>query len=247
MNTRDESAFDRHDLSMYSGRLRAAMEYAGKNNQSALAREVGVKPQAIQYLLDPKNTASGSIHTAKIASALYVEPDWLSDGKGDWRPKSLFTPDLRPQSAAHIASDSTPYTVRLYSDTNMVRAPVVEWERLEAELYKENSEVVAARFEALPVNYKPNTKWVIVDADMPRLMLSRGDLVLIAPVSGQHECVDSKVHLFKTVAGAYFLGTFRLLSSGFEAIPDAGPALESGRHGVQVVGIKCGQIDAIYK
>lgn len=159
---------------------------------------------------------------------------WIAEGKGPERalPKESL-------------SDSAPYTVNPYSDTKMILAPVVEWARLGTDLYKDNKEVIASRFEAIPAGSKPNTKWVEVEADMPRLMLSRGDLVLITPVSGQHECKESKMHLFKTVGGAYFLGTFRRLASGFEAIPDSGPALESEKHGVQVVGIKHGHIESI--
>lgn len=150
-----------------------------------------------------------------------------------------------PPSQPAIVSESTPYTVNLYSGTKMILAPVVEWARLGADLYKDNKEVLASRFEAITAGSKPNTKWVEVEADMPRLMLSRGDVVLITPVSGQHECKESKMHLFKTIGGAYFLGTFRRLASGFEAIPDSGPALESEKHGVQVVGIKHGHIESI--
>ncbi|RYF29810.1 MAG: hypothetical protein EOO23_06575 [Comamonadaceae bacterium] len=62
------------------------MTRAGKNNQSDLAREIGVKPQAIQYLLEPKNGATGSKHIAAIAEALDVSAGWLSNGAGDAPP-----------------------------------------------------------------------------------------------------------------------------------------------------------------
>ncbi len=74
------------DLSSYAGRLRWAMDQAGKTNQSSLASEVGLRPQAIQYLVSPENQAVGSKHTAKLAAALGVDAQWLADGSGTPRP-----------------------------------------------------------------------------------------------------------------------------------------------------------------
>lgn len=70
------------DLSTYTGRLRYAMEKSKQSNQSLLARKVGVKPQAIQYLLDPRNNAVGSKHTPALADALSISARWLSTGEG---------------------------------------------------------------------------------------------------------------------------------------------------------------------
>ncbi len=58
------------------------MDKSGQNNQSMLARKVGIKPQAVQYLLDPRNGASGSKHTAALADALGISSRWLSTGEG---------------------------------------------------------------------------------------------------------------------------------------------------------------------
>jgi SOS-response transcriptional repressor LexA len=58
------------------------MQKAGKTNQSALAREVGIKPQSIQYLANPANGARGSEHSTKLGSALRVNSHWLSTGEG---------------------------------------------------------------------------------------------------------------------------------------------------------------------
>lgn len=70
------------DLSTYRGRLLWAMKKAEKTNQSALAREVGIKPQSVQHLLDPAKNAHGSSHTTKLAVALGVSPRWLETGEG---------------------------------------------------------------------------------------------------------------------------------------------------------------------
>ncbi|SFB50810.1 LexA family protein [Delftia tsuruhatensis] len=64
-------------------RIRLAMEIAKMPSQSELARAVGIKPQAVQYLLDPRNNATGSKHLVKIAEALGVNAVWLATGLGE--------------------------------------------------------------------------------------------------------------------------------------------------------------------
>ncbi len=49
-------------------------------SQSELARQVGVRPQAIQYICDKK--AKRSSFVAEIAEALNISPFWLATGKG---------------------------------------------------------------------------------------------------------------------------------------------------------------------
>ncbi|MBU0914732.1 MAG: hypothetical protein KKD97_00075 [Gammaproteobacteria bacterium] len=66
----------------YAGRLGWAMRRAGRTNQSELARAVGVKPQAIQYLCDLDAGAQGSSHTPSLAKELGVRADWLARGDG---------------------------------------------------------------------------------------------------------------------------------------------------------------------
>lgn len=175
-----------------------------------------------------------------IADVLEKSVDWVARGPSTYEPLTT-----APQMG--VASESPPYTVNPSSDKKTIRAPVVEWARLGIDLFRDNDEVVAKSHEAIPENAKPkrNTKWVEVEADMPRLMLARGDMVLITPISGPLEAKEMRVHLFRTVAGSYFLGTFRRLAKGFEAIPESGPSLESEKHGVEVVGIKHGHIEAL--
>lgn len=66
----------------YAGRLGWAMRRAGRTNQSELARAIGVKPQAIQYLCDLDAGAQGSSHTPSLARELGVRADWLARGEG---------------------------------------------------------------------------------------------------------------------------------------------------------------------
>lgn len=74
------------EITSLAERLRHAMKTAGQESQSELARAVGIKPQAIQYLLEPKNNATGSKHLPKIAQQLGVDPLWLATGNGSSHP-----------------------------------------------------------------------------------------------------------------------------------------------------------------
>lgn len=73
----------------YAGRLGWAMRRAGRTNQSELARAVGVKPQAIQYLCDLDAGAQGSSHTPSLAKELGVRADWLARGEGQPLEKAV--------------------------------------------------------------------------------------------------------------------------------------------------------------
>lgn len=65
----------------FATRVKKAREHA-KLSQAELARRLGLKPQAIQYLEEPKNNARGSKHTAAIARECGVDPNWLGRGEG---------------------------------------------------------------------------------------------------------------------------------------------------------------------
>lgn len=93
----------------YAGRLGWAMRRAGRTNQSELARAIGVKPQAIQYLCDLEAGAQGSSHTPSLARELGVRADWLARGEG---------PPL--EKAALVASEP----LGEEDDQPLVRVPV---------------------------------------------------------------------------------------------------------------------------
>lgn len=70
-------------MDTYAERLNWAMaRHEPPLGQSDLARLTGIKPQAVQYLCDPKRAARGSKHTPQLAAALGVSPHWLATGKG---------------------------------------------------------------------------------------------------------------------------------------------------------------------
>jgi phage repressor protein C with HTH and peptisase S24 domain len=63
----------------YAERLKYAMQIRGVD-QSELARRIGVKPQAIQYLC---KQGKRSVHSVRIANELKINPTWLTDGVGE--------------------------------------------------------------------------------------------------------------------------------------------------------------------
>lgn len=65
-------------MNTYGKRLKHALS-AREINQSELARELGVKPQAVQYLVAKAN---GSSHTSEIARILRIPARWLTHGHG---------------------------------------------------------------------------------------------------------------------------------------------------------------------
>ncbi len=81
------------------------MKRAGLENQSDLARRVGVKQASIWHLLQPAAQKSGL--TPQIAQALGVNPDWLATGKGEpLRDKAsvgALSPDVETTPLAVVA------------------------------------------------------------------------------------------------------------------------------------------------
>lgn len=86
----------------FSERLIEALAQRGMT-QAELARAVGLKQQAIQYLCDKDKNAKGSRKAHEIAQALKVNYPWLIYGNG---PRDQL--DIHPQS--DIASNTAPAT-----------------------------------------------------------------------------------------------------------------------------------------
>lgn len=67
------------NMKEYSERLQYAIDRRG-TSQSELARAIGVKPQAIQYLC---SQGKRSVHSVRIAEVLNINAKWLTDGIGE--------------------------------------------------------------------------------------------------------------------------------------------------------------------
>lgn len=79
------------DMDSYKDRLAAAM--GGEVPRSAviaLARELGVSPQAIQKVLDGKSNAFTAANNVKAARFLRVSSDWLATGEGEMEQADLW-------------------------------------------------------------------------------------------------------------------------------------------------------------
>lgn len=141
-------------------------------------------------------------------------------------------------------SGLTPYTVQTTSDKKSVRAPVVVWARMGTDLYIESKELQASLYLPVEEGTSSKAKWFIVESAMPRFRITQGDRLLICPIADDRECRDGKLYVFQTLSGEFVLAEFRRLVGGYEAIPDSGSPLESGKHGIKVVGKKLAQYDA---
>jgi transcriptional regulator with XRE-family HTH domain len=75
----------------FAQRLRKAREIKGLS-QAELARRLGLKAQAIQYLESDENNALGSRHTARLAQELGVDAVWLGSGSGPMQPSGAPAP-----------------------------------------------------------------------------------------------------------------------------------------------------------
>lgn len=71
-------------------------------SQSELARQLGVKPQAIQYLC---REGKGSRHTSEIARILRVRPQWLASNQGPMRGPARSSLPAAPSSPNYIEAD----------------------------------------------------------------------------------------------------------------------------------------------
>lgn len=132
------------------------------------------------------------------------------------------------------------FTGHLSSVTNTLRAPVIAWSRLGMELKLPNEQVPAEAQIPVPEEASSACKWVVVEREHPRFGIRAGYKVALEPLLDGHAFIDNELYLFKTLGGKFFLAEYRTLASGFEAIPDSGPPLESARHGIEVVAIHKG-------
>lgn len=141
-------------------------------------------------------------------------------------------PDTGATESGNLTS-----TVRPYSVKNPNLAPVFEWAKLGEVLFTESSGLATGEYREKPEDSGPLFKWFIADTDMPRLRIWRGWRVAVEPITSANDCIDMRTYLFRTAGDSYFLGDFRRMVDGYEALPDSGPPLDSVRHGITVVGV----------
>jgi hypothetical protein len=139
-----------------------------------------------------------------------------------------------------VEAPSSP--VNTYSDTTLVRAPVVEWARLGEDVLKDPSELGGAEVLDYVQIGTPSRRAKLVpvvdDSLAPRLIV--GDMVAIDPDNTSPK--RGQVTLFRSsVDGEFFLRRFQPLAHpDFEAVDAKGIAMDSKRYGLEVVGVNCG-------
>lgn len=139
-------------------------------------------------------------------------------------------------------ANTTDGTGHVSSDTTLVRAPVVEWARLGEDVLKDPSEMGGAEtLEYVQIGTPGRLAKLIAVCDdslAPRLNI--GDMVAIDPDNRSPE--RGQVTLFRSTAdGRYFLRRYQpLVPPAFEAVDAKGSALDSTRHGLEIIGVRCG-------
>jgi DNA-binding phage protein len=207
-----------------------------------VADEIGVNEQSLYQILKriPHSTTGkpkgiGPKIRAKL-NARY--PDWMELG----RPtpySSVGKPD-EAQTALRVSEniDLIPF---VSSSKTSARAPVVAWARLGDVVFKEEIEMGGERLAYTPMGETSDRVIlapVVDDALAPRLTV--GDLVAIDLDNKQPE--RGQVTLFRSTSdGAFFLRRYQPLAHPhFEALDAKHGALDSQRHGLEVVGVRCG-------
>lgn len=199
------------------------------------ARVLGMSPAQFTNLRDgAKDSKTGKRRgmrkdTARRIEAAFGKPyNWLDVDHS-------FADEVHGSGLTE--SENLTSTVRPYSVKNPNLAPVFEWAKLGEVLFTESSGLATGEYREKPEDSGPLFKWFIADTDMPRLRIWRGWRVAVEPITSANDCIDMRTYLFRTAGDSYFLGDFRRMVDGYEALPDSGPPLDSVRHGIAVVGV----------
>lgn len=194
-------------------------------SQADLARATGAKPPSVNAWFTGDTKSMKADTAAKVAALYNVNPVWLATGEGEIEPQN--SSDTTHQPNGQWTKPST-----LIQNS----APTFAWARIEEVLSQPNINYQSEPQLPIPPGSHAKCKWFTLNTDQPRFRLERGNKVAVSPVDSPKECKNGKLHLFKMPDGEHILADFRLLSSGFEAIPDSGLPMESERHGIEVVG-----------
>ncbi|MDE1999728.1 MAG: hypothetical protein KGI52_12455 [Burkholderiales bacterium] len=207
-------------------RLEEVMQAKGWEHAD-LVRVSGESSSVVSQWLGKGSKTIHSIGKMEAAERIEAESGycalWIAKGKGQ----------------KHVApisrmSESTPYTVNLYSDTNTVRAPVVEWSRLESVLFEGK---LPQGGRTLPYELEdgigPGCVYVVVERDNLAPDVRPGDRLLIDPDNLAPE--SDQVTLFR-INGALEFMRYRKTHSGFEAYDSTSRSpYDSSKHAIEVL------------
>lgn len=215
---------------------------AREGGRIKVADEIGVNEQSLYQILKriPHSTTGKPKGVGpKIREKLTARyPDWMELGRATPYSVGARSDDFR--SALH-ASENIALIPFVSSSRTSARAPVVAWARLGEVVFEEEIETGGECLEYTPMGETSDRVIlapVVDDALAPRLII--GDLVAIdldnkSPERGQ-------VTLFRSTSdGAFFLRRYQPLAHPhFEAVDAKHGALDSQRHGLEIIGVRCG-------
>lgn len=137
----------------------------------------------------------------------------------------------------HSADADTPSAVRVYSDTNVRHAPVIEWARLGDDLNKKPQELAGAAHS--PYANKPGAseqcKFVQLETSDLAPELLKGDLMLLDPENRAPR--RDQIALFSVHGGEFVAMRYRPTVDGFEAYNAKGVVLDEHKHGLKVEAV----------
>lgn len=194
-------------------------------SQADLARLCGAKPPSVNAWFSGETKSMRAETAAKVAAVYGVSPIWLATGEVDM---DHGLPDSSTNMAAGLDAIRPPASHNA--------APVFHWARIEEVLYQSNVNFTSEPRLPVPPGAPARCKWFTLESDQPRFRLYRGNRIAVSPVDDPADCKDGHLHLFKKADGAFILGDYRKMASGYEVLPDSGMPIESDRHGVIVVG-----------
>ena len=223
-------------MSTLKDRIQELMRASGLD-EKAIAKAAGVTPSAVYQWLGHGSKPIKSIGDIEAATKLMWATGysalWISKGKG---PKHNQENSNQPHTAGHHASEPSKEYAAYVTKTKM--APVVEWASLGVNLSKSNIELTDHPQLSVPADANELCKWVLVDSDIQRFRIRRGDKIAVDPVFNANDIEDASLCLFQNSRGAFLLAEYRSMAGGqFEAICSDGSALDSNRHGVKVAAI----------
>lgn len=178
-----------------------------------------------------------------LADLLGKSIDWVARGD-DLGGAPDYPAPADKISAIPTTTERVTHTAYPYSVTTLVRAPVVEWARMGEDVSKEPEELHGYNvLEFTPfgaVGRRAKLVPVVDEGLAPRLNV--GDMVAIDPDNVTPE--RGQVTLFRsTVDGQFFLRRYQpLIPPAFEAVDSRGAALDSQRHGLEIIGVRCGAL-----
>lgn len=144
------------------------------------------------------------------------------------------TPLFAGEPQNHVVIES------VLSATNIPRAPVVDWAALEQTVLKKKWEWPAEAYRTFTPIIDEVSDYVkiakVIESPLPSIQ--PGDMVAVDPKA---EPWDDCVVVLRLASARLVLRRYRTLSAGgFEAICPNEPPLDSGRHGISLVGVVVG-------